>query len=91
MTKKDLINNIRNREGLTRNQATRIVNALFDDISSEVAKCGDMYIPKFGRLYVSSIMERQCKHPETKKDITIPAHKIVRFRMAKEFRRKLEK
>ena len=33
MTKKELINNLRIREGLTWGQTTRIVNSLFNDIS----------------------------------------------------------
>lgn len=91
MTKKELINNIRTREGLTREQALRIVNGLFKDISDTVASGGDVYIPKFGRFFTSTVAQKRCVHPVTKEDVITPSHPIVRFRMAEDFRRKLNK
>lgn len=91
MTKKELINNLRLREGLTWNQATRIVNSLFDEIATEVANGHDVYIPKFGRFFTAKVAKKRCVHPVTKQDIIMPEHKIVRFRMAEEFRRKLKR
>lgn len=91
MTKKELINNLRVREEMTREQAIRVVNSLFDDISTAVAKGDEVYIPKFGRFLTTTVARKRCVHPVTKKDVFTPAHKIVRFRMAQEFRRKLKK
>lgn len=91
MTKKELINNIRVREELTWDQATRIVNGLFEDIANDVAKGNDVYIPKFGRFFTTMVSEKRCKHPITKNVCVKPAHLIVRFRMTEEFRRKLKK
>lgn len=89
MTKKQLINNVRIREGLTWDQATRIVNDLFGDISTEVAGGGEVYVPKFGRFFTTTVSQKRCVHPKTKEDVIMPAHPIVRFRMAEELRRKL--
>lgn len=91
MTKKELINNVRVREGVTWDQATRIVNGLFKDISDTVASGGEVYIPKFGRFFTTTVARKRCVHPVTKEDVIMPAHPIVRFRMAEDFRRKLNK
>ena len=89
MTKKELINNLRIRESMTWGQATRIVNGLFDDITKEVASGRDVYIPKFGRFFTTTIGRKRRVPPVTKNDVIMPAHPIVRFRMAEGFRRKL--
>lgn len=89
MNKKELVNNLRKREGLTWGCATRIVNGVFEDIAKEVAGGNDVYIPKFGRFYTTTVATKSCKHPKTKDRVILPAHPIVRFRMAEEFRRKL--
>lgn len=91
MTKKELINNVRTREDMTWDQATRIVNDIFEDVANDVAKNNQVYIPKFGRFFITTVATKRCEHPRTKKDVIIPAHQIVRFRMAEEFRRKLKK
>lgn len=91
MTKKELINNLRVREGMTWEQSKRIVNSLFDEISTAVVENGDMYIPKFGRFFIGTVAEKHCIHPVTREKVIMPAHPIIRFRMAAGFRRKLEK
>ncbi len=91
MTKKELINNVRVREGITWDQATRIVNSIFNDITDEVANGREVYIPKFGRFFATTVAKKHGVHPVTKKDTVMPAHEIVRFRMAEEFRRRLKK
>lgn len=91
MTKKELANKLRIREGMTWEQATRVVNSLFDDISGAVATGDDVYIPRFGRFFTTTVAKKRCIHPATKLEVIMPAHEIVRFRMAEEFRRKLKK
>lgn len=91
MNKKQLITNVRAREDMTWEQATRIVNDIFEDISNDVAKGVDTYIPKFGRFFTTTVARKRCVHPVTKKDVIMPAHPIVRFRMAEGFRRKLNR
>lgn len=90
MTKKELINHIRNNESMTWEQATRIVNTIFDTIGNEVSNGSDVYISKFGRFFLASVADKRCKHPVTKKDIITPAHKVIRFRMAEDLKRKLK-
>lgn len=90
-TKKELVRKLRVREGMTWDQATRIVNDLFEDISDAVGNGESVYIPKFGKFFTTTIARKRCKHPKTKKNVVVPEHKIVRFRMAEEFRGKLTK
>ena len=67
MNKKQLITNVRAREDMTWEQATRIVNDIFEDISNDVAKGVDTYIPKFGRFFTTTVARKRCVHPVTKK------------------------
>lgn len=90
MTKKQLISNLRDREGMTWNQATRVVNELFEDIANNVINGEPVYIPKFGRFCRSAVRQKRCKHPETGKFIMLPPHDVIRFRMAEDLRRKLD-
>lgn len=90
MTKKELINYIRISESVTWDEATRIVNAVFNKIADEVAKGNEVYIPKFGRFYRTKVSQKRCIHPVTKENIITPAHDIVRLRMAEELKRKMK-
>ena len=91
MTKKELINNLRIREGLTWGQTTRIVNSLFNDISDAIINGEDVYIPKFGRFFTAILNEKRGVHPKNKKVVITPTHPIVRFRMSEDFKRRLKK
>lgn len=91
MTKKELANRLRIREGMTHAQSKRIITDLFNDIADEVVKGEDVYIPKFGLFFLSDVTQKRCKHPITKEYIMLPPHKVVRLRMAEELKRKLEK
>ena len=79
MTKKELINNLRIREGLTWGQTTRIVNSLFNDISDAIINGEDVYIPKFGRFFTAILNEKRGVHPKTKKVVITPDRKSTRL------------
>lgn len=89
MTKKELIKKVKDSESMTWEQATRVVNMIFDTITEEVTQGKDVYIPKFGRFFLTHVADKRCKHPVTKEDIITPAHNVVRLRMAEELKRKL--
>lgn len=90
MTKKELINQIRIEESMTWNQATRIVDRVFDTIATEVAKGNNVYIPKFGKFFLASVADKHCKHPVTKEDMITPKHNVIRLRMAAGMKQKLK-
>lgn len=90
MTKRELIKNLRDREGMTWDQATRVVNGIFDEIADVVTSGEEVYIPKFGRFFITTVAQKRCVHPITKEDVIMPPHKIVRFRGAEELKRKLK-
>lgn len=89
MTKKKLISKLRDTESMTWEQATRIVDMIFDTVTEEVINGNDVYIPKFGRFYLAHVADKRCKHPVTKEEIITPAHNVVRLRMAEELKRKV--
>lgn len=89
MTKKDLISRLRDSESMTWEQATRVVDTVFGEITDEVVKGNDVYIPKFGRFYRTHVADKRCRHPVTKEEIITPAHGVIRLRMAEELKRRL--
>lgn len=90
MTKRQLANRLRIREEMTWDQAMRIIENLFDDISEEVISGNDVYIPRFGRFFTVTMDRKRCIHPKMKHEVIMDPHPIVRFRMAEGLKRKLK-
>lgn len=64
-------------------QASRIVDAIFDAITAELAKGGEVAIAGFGSFKVAKRAERQGRNPKTGETITIAASIKPKFRAAK--------
>lgn len=70
-------------EGVTKKLANEAVDAVFEHISSTLAKGERVQIPGFGTFEVRATKERQGLNPQTKQRITIPAGKKVAFKAGK--------
>lgn len=64
-------------------QAARIVDSIFDAITAELAKGGEVAIAGFGSFKVAKRAERQGRNPKTGETITIKASIKPKFRAAK--------
>lgn len=67
----------------TKAAATRIVDAIFDTITQELSKGGEVAIAGFGTFRVARRAERQGRNPKTGEAITIAASIKPKFRAAK--------
>lgn len=67
-------------------QATRIVDAIFDTITKELAKGGEVAIAGFGTFRVAKRASRQGRNPKTGETITIKASIAPKFRAAKQLK-----
>jgi len=84
MNKSDLINKIADDAKLTKVQAQAALNS-FLDASADTLKKGDKVIlVGFGTFSVASRAARTGRNPQTGKEISIAAKKVVKFKPGSE-------
>jgi DNA-binding protein HU-beta len=86
VTKTDLIRAVAEKADMTQKDAARAVDALLEAIQEAVARGEEVRIPGFGAFIVRERAERQGRDIRTGETITIPARKVVAFRVGKELR-----
>ena len=80
MNKTDFIAAVAEKANLTKADAQRAVNA-FAEVVTEQIKAGEKSaLIGFGTFSVSERAARKGINPKTKKSISIPARKVVRFK-----------
>ncbi len=80
MTKDDLIQALIKKVGLSKRQATEVLNVIFDGITRSLSKGEEVRFPGFGKFMVSQRKERIGVNPKTKEKIKIPEMKVPRFK-----------
>ena len=86
MTKTELVARVHGVTGLSIAKSGEMVSAFFDIISSELQAGNDVTLPGFGKFSVKARAARRGRNPKTGAELTIPACKIVSFRVAKRLR-----
>ena len=84
LTKSDIATEIAEKNGISKKTASQIL----DDIAklaykSVKGKSREFTLPGLGKLVLSSRKKRKGRNPATGELITIPAKKVVKFRVAK--------
>lgn len=82
-TKKVLVEELASEKGLSKKDATEIVNFLFDQMSSTLEKGGTVDISGFGKFTVKERAARTGINPLTKEKIEIKATKVPGFKASK--------
>ena len=83
MTKSDLIAFVSEKTQLTKKDAEKAVNAVFEGIQTSLSQGKDAAFPGFGTFKISHRKERMGKNPKTKEVITIAARKSPAFKAGK--------
>ncbi|MDP2629545.1 MAG: HU family DNA-binding protein [Candidatus Harrisonbacteria bacterium] len=84
MNKSELIEAVQSAAGLeTRAQAERAVNAVFDTISGELGRKGEVGVTGFGTFKTANRAARQGINPKTGEKIQIPAMTRPKFSAGK--------
>ncbi len=84
MSKDELIDLVMEKAGLdSKAVAQRVVNAVFDGITSELAKKGEVNITNFGSFKVSYRKARMGVNPKTGEKIQIAASTAPKFKAGK--------
>lgn len=84
MNKAELIAAISEKTGLTKADSKKALDS-FIEVTTESLKKGDrVALVGFGSWSVKQRDERKGRNPQTKKEITIPAKKVIKFKAGSE-------
>ena len=80
MNKNDLISSVAESSGLTKADAGRAVDGVFDSIASALASGDDVRIVGFGSFSVANRAASTGRNPRTGEEIQIPESKQPKFK-----------
>ncbi|GJM80087.1 HU family DNA-binding protein [Paenibacillus timonensis] len=83
MNKSDLISQVAESTELSKKDATKAVDAVFDAISAALQNGDKVQLVGFGNFEVRERSARKGRNPQTGEEIEIPASKIPAFKPGK--------
>lgn len=83
MNKNDLIANVASSSGLSKADATKAVDAVFDSITASMKGGQEVRLVGFGTFSVSRRRASEGRNPRTGEKIQIPASNQPKFRAGK--------
>lgn len=86
MNKQDLVARVMDATGLSRNDAARAVQTVFDTITDTLRSGDEVRIVGFGSFSVSTRKASLGRNPRTGEPMAIAASAIPKFRAGKEFK-----
>lgn len=86
LTKADIINEIRIKNGFSVRKSTETVETLLEIIKSTLASSEDVMISGFGKFCVKEKKERKGRNPATGESMMLEPRKIVTFRCSGKLR-----
>ena len=89
LTKAQIIEEIRTKNGLTRKQSTETVEAFLEIIKKTLESDEDVLISGFGKFSVKYKAERKGRNPATGEDMMLAPRKVVTFRCSGKLRDKI--
>ncbi len=87
MTKKELVERVSKKVGLTKRSAQSAVNAVFGNVKDALLKGDKVVITGFGTFSVRKRTSRVGRNPQTGSSITIAGHKLPGFTAGKTLKR----
>lgn len=83
MNKASLVEKVQSVLGGTKADAERAVDALFDAITAELKKGGEVSVAGFGIFSAKKRAARTARNPRTGETVKVPAMNVPKFRAAK--------
>lgn len=84
MTKSELMQALADKLGKTKKEVGEFVQALVDLAYATTKKEGEFVIPGMGKLQKKDRAARMGRNPATGETISIPAKRVLKFRVAKQ-------
>ena len=89
MTKIDIIQNVNEKLGFSKRDSARIVESVFDIMKDRLAHGEKIKISGFGNFVVKEKNARRGRNPQTGKEISISARKVLTFKSSQILRKAL--
>ena len=86
MNKEELVQEISKKAKVTQKEAGEVLGALIDTIQKTVAKGKKVTLVGFGSFDPRKRAARNCRNPQTNKEIKIPAKTVPVFSAGKKFK-----
>ncbi|MFB5662148.1 HU family DNA-binding protein [Alteribacillus sp. HJP-4] len=86
MNKTDLINSVSEQADISKKDASKAVDAVFDSITDSLKKGDKIQLVGFGSFEVRERAARKGRNPQTGEEIKIPATKNPAFRPGKQLK-----
>ena len=83
MNKNELISKVADDTGLSKSDAAKAVDSIFDSITGELKSGGDIRLVGFGTFLVTKRKATTGRNPQTGAAIDIPAANVPKFRAGK--------
>jgi len=91
MTKADIVDRLSERVGLSKNEATEIVELLFKTLKNVLSEGESVKITGFGTFLVRKKGTRKGRNPQTGEEIQIKQRRVVTFKPSQHFKALVEK
>jgi integration host factor subunit alpha len=91
LTKADIIEGIRKRNGFSKKKSTETIEALLEIIKNKLASGEDVLISGFGKFCVKQKEERRGRNPATGDDMMLSPRKVVTFKCSGKLRDRVNK
>jgi DNA-binding protein HU-beta len=90
LNKTELVGAVAEKAGLTKKDADRVVNSLFEVITETLASGEKVQIIGFGTFEVRHRAARKGRNPQTGEEIDIAASRLPAFKAGKALRRAVD-
>ena len=90
MNKRELIDEVSGKVGITKKGAGNVIDAIVETITNALKKGGKVALVGFGTFQVMKRKARRGRNPQTGEEIQIPAKKVPKFKAGKNLREVVE-
>lgn len=86
MNKAELIEQIAESSGVTKVTAKKALDSFLTNMGKAMQQGERVIVSGFGSFHISERAEKTGRNPQTGETISIPAHRVVKFRPGKKLR-----
>lgn len=90
LTKVQIVNQVAEQSGITRNEAIETVETLLELLKSTLESGEDVLISGFGKFCVHNKRKRRGRNPSTGKELILDARRTVTFRCSGKLRDRVD-
>ena len=90
MNKRELIDEVSGKVGITKKGAGNVIDAIVETITNALSKGEKVALVGFGTFQVMKRKARRGRNPQTGEEIQIPAKKVPKFKAGKNLREAVE-